>query len=63
MLNSRWQKADCESAHCVEVKIDANAVLLRDTDNVSAVVVCNFKSWDSFLAGAKAGQFDLPSAP
>lgn len=45
---------------CVEVGMDGNAILVRDSKAPTGRVLrFNRREWAAFLAGAKAGEFDL----
>lgn len=55
-----WRRAsECDSNTCVEVAI-GDEVLVRDSkDPDRAVLRFDAGEWLAFLAGAKAGEFDL----
>ena len=45
---------------CVEVGFETSAVLLRDSkDKGGPVLRFTVQEWKAFLAGVKAGEFDL----
>lgn len=59
-----WLKATrCgESSHCVEVAWDKTmeAILVRDSNNPGSVVLAFTRNeWESFIDGAKKGEFDF----
>jgi hypothetical protein len=48
------------NANCVEVGFETSAVLMRDSkDKGGPVLRFTVGEWEAFLAGAKAGEFDL----
>lgn len=47
--------ADC----CVEVLIEADAVHIRDSKTGTDKLSFSHAEWQAFIAGAKAGEFDL----
>lgn len=50
--------------NCVEVGTCDCGVLVRDSKDQSGPVLTFTRAeWDAFVAGAKAGEFDLPSRP
>jgi len=52
-----------ESGGCVEVRLLADgSVALRDSKDVSKVPhIFTRHEWHAFLAGVRAGEFDLPT--
>ncbi|MFD7586816.1 DUF397 domain-containing protein [Kitasatospora sp. NPDC059811] len=60
MPNSVWQKSSYSAANseCVEVRVVAGAVELRESDEGEVVVRTTALKFASFLQGAKAGEFD-----
>jgi hypothetical protein len=60
--DARWFKADDSGDHgCVEVAFAGGEVGVRDTkDRSKAPHVFTEHEWACFLAGVKAGEFDLP---
>jgi Domain of unknown function (DUF397) len=51
---------DVNPDECVEVAIASDAVALRDSKNASAEPkVFTFPEWAAFVAGVKAGEFDV----
>ncbi len=56
-----WRKSSASGeSNCVEVAVEANLVLVRDSkDRASAVLRFTFAEWSAFLAGARDGQFDV----
>lgn len=52
----------CGTAACVEVEIDGDDVLVRDSKNVvDPFLALRFdaEEWRAFVAGVKDGQFDI----
>jgi hypothetical protein len=48
------------NANCVEVGFETSAVLMRDSkDKDGPVLRFTVEEWKAFLAGVKAGEFDL----
>lgn len=55
----RSSKCDNSSGNCVEVAfLPGGVVALRDSKNPTPVQTYDRDEWDTFLAGAKAGEFD-----
>ena len=46
---------------CLEVRIEGDQIHVRDTKDAEAGPVLTYTAdeWNAFLAGAKAGEFDL----
>ena len=63
LADAQWRKSSrSQTSNCVEVAPlrDAGAVALRDSkDRGGPVLLFDRAGWRGFLAGAKAGQFDL----
>ncbi|TNC22876.1 DUF397 domain-containing protein [Amycolatopsis alkalitolerans] len=60
----RWEKSfasEPNGGNCVEVNLGSSGLVgVRDTKlQASPVFVFDVGEWDAFLAGVKAGQFDL----
>jgi len=54
-----WFTAGCEGGSCVEVASASEGVALRDSkDQGGPVLWFTRDEWTTFLAGAKAGEFD-----
>lgn len=56
-----WQKSSFSGAdgpNCIEVAQHDGVVLLRESDNPTAVITTTPAKLAAFLAGAKAGEFD-----
>lgn len=49
----------CESNQCVEVLTGEYSVAIRNNKHPEQVVVFDHDEWRVFLAGAKAGEFDV----
>jgi hypothetical protein len=56
-----WRKSSrCGSATCVEVARAGEVVAVRDSKRQdSPILAYSGDSWVAFLAGVKAGEFDL----
>lgn len=55
---SKWVKG-CESAHCIEVKIQKTQVKIRDSKNPEGPVLkVSREEWDQFVYGVQHGAFD-----
>jgi predicted secreted Zn-dependent protease len=59
-----WRKSTTSmSGDCVEVARDGDMTLVRDSkDPRGPVLAFTAAEWAAFLAGVKAGEFDLPAA-
>jgi hypothetical protein len=59
--NLTWRTSSrCGTGACVEVAQDAKAIHLRDSkDPAAARLVFSHDEWKSFVAGLKAGEFDV----
>ena len=56
-LRSRF----CESSACLEVAdIADSSIGIRDSLNPDSVLVVSKRDWAVFIAGARAGDFQLP---
>jgi hypothetical protein len=57
-----WHKSSTSGdGGCVEVRIVANHVYVRDTKNRhGATLTFTHAEWKAFLAGARLGDFDIP---
>lgn len=53
----------CGPTACVEVAVGPSRVLVRDGKRGAASLCFEFTAdeWSAFLAGVKAGEFDLPT--
>lgn len=61
MINNQWKRAECESAHCVEVKMVEDMVYIQDSEDATGkTLAISSTSWHNFVRGAKFGHFDLP---
>lgn len=60
-LQARWTRATrCDTATCVETRTAYGAVQVRDSKNPDGpVLTFTPAEWTAFVAGAKAGEFDL----
>jgi Domain of unknown function (DUF397) len=62
MLSSEWYKSTFSNGQgsCVEVRASADSVAVRDTkDRGGPSLGFTPDEWRAFIAGAKAGEFDL----
>jgi len=62
MLSSEWYKSTFSDGQgsCVEVRASADSVAVRDTkDRGGPSLGFTPDEWRAFIAGAKAGEFDL----
>lgn len=55
-----WKKATAsQSENCVEVCLDLEAVLVRDSKDITGPTLTFTRAeWAAFLTGARAGEFD-----
>lgn len=58
MIKRQWKRY-CDSNACVEVMETDQEVLLRKSNDPNRIVAITFEEWEQFLAGAKAGVFNL----
>ena len=61
-LSLAWRKSSASgSGNCVEVAVDGETVLLRDTKENGAGAVLSFTEaeWQAFLSGVEAREFTL----
>jgi hypothetical protein len=55
-----WRKSSfCDSSQCAEVEIRGQHVMIRRSDGQSAVLTFSPDEWAAFVAGVKAGEFDV----
>jgi hypothetical protein len=56
-----WRKSSTSGkSDCVEVKLAATHVYVRDTkDRSGTVLAFNYAEWAAFLAGVRLGEFDI----
>lgn len=56
-----WTKSTfCDSVTCVEVAVSDGVVLVRDSKDPSlAPFAYSINEWTAFIAGVRAGQFDV----
>jgi hypothetical protein len=62
LTRAAWQKSSRSSGNgnCVEVAVVDEVVAVRDTkDRSGPMLVFTASEWQAFVAGAKAGEFDL----
>lgn len=56
-----WKRSSfCESGACIEVRYDGGIILARDSTRPNLMIVAGEQNWADFIAGVKAGEFDLP---
>lgn len=54
-----WTRSSfCESNGCVEVAIDHGVTYVK-ADHGPEILVFTAEEWQAFIAGVKAGEFDL----
>jgi Domain of unknown function (DUF397) len=60
-----WRKSSRSNpGQCVEVKIGADQVRIRHSqDKNGPVLSFTYPEWRAFLAGVHGGEFELPAAP
>jgi hypothetical protein len=60
-----WRKSSqSASGSCVEVRFSGDHVHVRNSrDRSGAVLAFTTDEWDAFLAGARQGEFDIPTGP
>lgn len=57
-MRTKWRKG-CESAHCVEVKIQKTQVKIRDSKNPNGpTLTFGMEEWEQFKYGVRHGAFD-----
>jgi hypothetical protein len=49
----------CDSNSCPEIHTTEDVVLFRDSEDPDTVVKIKPESWRTFVAGVKAGEFDV----
>ena len=61
-VDPRWRRARrCSSSGCVEVAMRGDGIAVRDSKRPdSPVLSYTREEWDAFVAGVKAGEFDVP---
>jgi hypothetical protein len=57
-----WRKSSTSAdGGCVEVRMGAEHVYVRDTKNrPEAVLTFTHKEWYAFVSGVRLGEFDVP---
>jgi predicted secreted Zn-dependent protease len=66
MPDLTWQKSSYSmSGDCIETSRHGPYLLIRDTDNPDKILYVTANSWQAFLQGVKAGEFDqdTPAQP
>ena len=60
---SGWRRSSfCSNGACVEVAfVDGNIAVRDSKDSTGSVQLYTADEWQSFVAGVKNGEFDLPS--
>lgn len=59
-MEQQWVRSSfCHQGGCVEVFNHEGVYLLRDSDAPDFTVSMNRDSWEQFILGVKAGEFDL----
>lgn len=49
----------CSSGACIGVAVDADSVTVADLPDGEAVLRVSREQWSAFVAGVKAGEFDV----
>jgi hypothetical protein len=60
--DTTWRKSSRSAAagHCVEIAVEPQAIAVRDSkDATGPVLRFATEDWAGFLAGVRAGEFDL----
>jgi hypothetical protein len=61
MSEPTWRRSSrCAESTCVEVTLTAETVHVRDSRNPEIRLEVPQAHWADFVAGVKAGEFDLP---
>jgi hypothetical protein len=62
MSSYSWRRSTkCSANGCVEVAVEGDIVAVRDSkQSDGAVLLYDTDEWQAFIAGVKAGEFDLP---
>lgn len=50
----------CSTSGCVEVGWRSAAVVVRNSRDLEVELLFSRQEWEAFVAGVKAGEFDLP---
>lgn len=61
-INPQWKKSsrcDMSGPNCVEVLNTDGVVSVRNSQRTETVASFSREEWTTFLAGAKAGEFDI----
>jgi hypothetical protein len=63
-VTARWCKSSASGVNnCVEVRIEAGAVQIRDSKDLRGpVLTFTLTEWQAFLTGVHSGEFDLSSS-
>lgn len=63
LSTTRWHKSSFSGVNgCVEVTLEEGGVAVRDSKNPTGPVLrFTAHEWETFLAGARDGEFNLPS--
>jgi len=49
----------CGIGACAEAAVSSDKVLMRQSENPDVVISLSSEEWSAFIAGVKAGEFDL----
>jgi hypothetical protein len=56
-MTSVWQRPQCDTSNCAEVKVENDKVYLRSSSN-HQLVTFSLDEWNILKAAIKAGEFD-----
>ena len=62
LITKDWTKSSESNADCVLARVNGDRVELSDSKEPDRPVLASYThaEWRAFVAGAKAGEFDLP---
>ena len=63
-MNEDWHKSSYSgyNGDCLQARLEDGMVRVRDSKNPDGPVIeFTPREWEDFLAGAKAGEFNLPA--
>lgn len=62
-MNTSIISSFCSGGACVKVTFLPSGAVVVSNTNASGGVAFTPEEWDAFVAGTKAGEFDLPPKP